>query len=183
MPKNVVENPPAPETDTPSAAVKSGFCRTWPPVDEKFAGRQRRAVAGEEDPPRSIRTEVSIVVAGVEGAGIGTGALRGRRRDAERVRRGRGGVAMRAARRRDLQPVAAGIEVQEAGASRKLDDDDPFASEAADNPLERVLGTSLKVRRRPRQSRFRRCSECTGRSRSPNRPAGPTRTTQRHRSR
>src|SRR5262245_24962116 len=31
-------NPPAPLTDTLSAAVKSGFCRTVPPVEDRFPG-------------------------------------------------------------------------------------------------------------------------------------------------
>src|SRR5947199_5275706 len=38
VPKNGLGNPPTPDTDTPSAAVISGFDSTVPPVDEKFPG-------------------------------------------------------------------------------------------------------------------------------------------------
>src|SRR5262252_7203763 len=38
VPKNGFENPPAPVTETPSAAVISGLRRTCPPVDETFPG-------------------------------------------------------------------------------------------------------------------------------------------------
>ena len=38
VPKNGLGNPPAPETDTPSAAVMSGFCKIVPPVDETSPG-------------------------------------------------------------------------------------------------------------------------------------------------
>src|ERR1700730_4499770 len=38
VPKKGLGNAPAPETETPSAAVTSGFCKTAPPVDEKSPG-------------------------------------------------------------------------------------------------------------------------------------------------
>src|SRR4051812_27135757 len=38
VPKNCVGNGPAPDTATPSAAVKSGFCSTAPPVDDRSEG-------------------------------------------------------------------------------------------------------------------------------------------------
>src|SRR5258708_491464 len=50
VPKNGLGNPPTPVTLTPSAAVMSGFCSTWPPVEDTFPG-----VIGVPSAPKKMR--------------------------------------------------------------------------------------------------------------------------------
>src|SRR6185295_12337440 len=71
VPKKVVGKPPTPVTDTPSAAVMSGFWRKVPPVDEKLPGviavpfSRKKILRGPSE------LKVSETLAAVKGPGNG----------------------------------------------------------------------------------------------------------------
>src|SRR4051812_23004853 len=71
VPKNDDGNPPTPVTLTPSAAVMSGFCRSTPPVEERFP-----AVYGEPSAAKNTRRgpselKVSTTLVALNGCGNG----------------------------------------------------------------------------------------------------------------
>ena len=105
VPKNCPGKSPAPVTNTPSAAVRSGFCNTAPPVDEKLPG-----VTAVPSPRKKTRRgpselNVSIDVGRAERIRIREAGVRGGHAEREDVA-GRG--CARASGRRSRSPASRG---------------------------------------------------------------------------
>jgi hypothetical protein len=71
VPENVMPKPPAPVTDTRSAAVMSGFWRTVPPVDEKLPSVIAEPSALKKSLRGPSEEKVSTAFAALCGAGNG----------------------------------------------------------------------------------------------------------------
>src|SRR5262245_7143421 len=67
VPKNGEAKKPTPVTETPSAAVKSGFWSTRPPVEEKFPGVNAVLLARKKIRRGPSELKVSTVLAPVNG--------------------------------------------------------------------------------------------------------------------
>ena len=90
-----------------------GFSQHLPARRGDVARRDRRAVAREEDPPRTIRA-VRLHDVGGGADGLGRDGRGGGCRDAEGIGGGRGRMAVGLAGRGDRQLAPVGIQVQEA---------------------------------------------------------------------
>ena len=175
VPKNWPGKSPAPVTNTPSAAVRSGFCNTAPPVDEKLPG-----VTAVPSPRKKTRRGPSELNVSTDVAR----AERVRKRDSRAYAAATPNVKMLLVaacpcvcpavatdncprlvfrcRKRPAAPVFFTI-------------DDARARRAVAHLLVRIVVAVLDIRRARGDRRSRRRSAGRGRSRCPSRRADRTR--------